>query len=64
METNSNLTSRDISIKLQEGFEKVRKKLIEKEKKPTVTSSLLIKKEISKKLLLKIFEGELDSKAK
>lgn len=33
METNSNLTSRDISIKLQEGFEKVRKKLIEKEKK-------------------------------
>jgi len=33
METNSNLKSEDISKKLQAGFEKARKKLIEKEKK-------------------------------
>ena len=33
METNSNLKSEDISKKLQVGFEKARKKLIEKEKK-------------------------------
>ena len=32
METNSNLKSEDISKKLQAGFEKARKKLIEKEK--------------------------------
>ncbi len=46
METNSNLNSGDISNKLKEGFEKVRKKLIEKEKKITVISSSQIKKEI------------------
>ena len=33
METNSKLKKEDITIKLQKGFEKVRKKLIAKEKK-------------------------------
>lgn len=32
MEANSKLNSEDISKKLQEGFQKVREKLIEKEK--------------------------------
>ncbi len=33
MEVNSNLKAGDISNKLKDGFEKVRRKLIEKEKK-------------------------------